>query len=477
MSITDLHKHTIAILGFGQEGQAVAQYLHSKGITCSIFDAAETSSFDADQQALLSTLAGPHYCGKDYLAHLQNCDIIFRSPGIPSDIPELIHAIAQGSTVTSQTRWFFDHCPAPIIGITGTKGKGTTTTLIHHILQTALSNGQVATGKLLHPDTKLYLTGNIGKTQPFEFLERLTPHDIVIYELSSFQLEDLHKSPHIGVCLMVTTDHLDHHHTVATYHAAKEAIVAYQNETDIAIINADFPASVAIGQKSEGQKLWFSRKQAVSHGATSDNKHTITITGLGDQPIAFDTSSVHLTGTHNQENLCAAILASLSAGATPEAIAAALPSYVGLPHRLELVATTDGITFYDDSISTVPDTAMAAITAFAPKPVIAILGGSDKGHSYVELAEFVTKSDHVKAVLLLGAVAPAIQTALNAAGFAKSVIVEQSDFSHGIKQLKAIATAGDIVLLSPGAASFGMFKNYSDRGEQFKMLAKQWGTL
>jgi UDP-N-acetylmuramoylalanine--D-glutamate ligase len=198
---------------------------------------------------------------------------------------------------------------------------------------------------------------------------------------------------------------------------------------------------------------------------------------MSEELITFDTSDVHLTGTHNQENLCAAILASLSAGALPAAIKQALPTYRGLPHRLALVGTFAGIRFYDDSISTVPDTAIAAIQALAPQPVIAILGGSDKGHQYDELARFVTESSHVKAVLLLGVVAPAIETALQAAGFAKPVIIEQDNFTKGIAQLKPLSTAGDSILLSPGAASFGMFKNYSDRGEQFATLAQQWETL
>jgi UDP-N-acetylmuramoylalanine--D-glutamate ligase len=317
---------------------------------------------------------------------------------------------------------------------------------------------------------KIYLTGNIGKTQPLEILDELKSDDWIIYELSSFQLQDLGQSPHIGVVLMVTSEHLDYHQDEQEYVEAKSSITKFQTPNDFAVINADFKNSVKIGGQGKGQKFYFSRRKKVSPGCYIKDEQII-ITGSNFQ---FPISNLRLKGAHNLENVCAAACVGEILKVDDKIIRNAITGFKGLKHRLEFVAEKNGIKFYNDSFSTTPETAIAAIDAFE-EPEIVILGGSPKNSDFAELGKKITAAKNIKTLILIGEEAAKIKLAVDkAGGFYGTTLEGAKNMEEIFAQIKSVAANGDIVLLSPACASFGMFKNYKDRGEQFKIFAKNF---
>jgi len=424
----------IAIVGFGAEGRATYDFFAGQGgHTLTICDNNTSVEVPAGAQGAL---------GEAYLDNLDRFDLIVRSAGIK---PGLILGKNPGvaGKMTTHVEEFFKACPTRnIIGVTGTKGKGTTSTLITNMLE---ANGQ-----------QVRLGGNIG-VPPLTFLGELAPESWVVLELSSFQLIDLHHSPHIAVCLMVVPEHLDWHSSLNEYLDAKEHLFVHQTVDDLAIYNAENEASYRIASAGMGQTVPFMTPPgaAVQHDViTIDDQGIIAV---GD---------LKLLGKHNWQNACAAVTAVWRAGFTdPEPLRKVLSEFSGLEHRLEFVRELNGVRYYDDSFGTTPETAMVAIEAFA-QPKILILGGSDKGASYDELAATVADTT-VRQVLLIGDQAERIRLALEAAGF--------TDYNPGgnsmgeiVQNARQLAQPGDVVLLSTGCASFGMFHNYKDRGDQFK---------
>jgi UDP-N-acetylmuramoylalanine--D-glutamate ligase len=466
MELSDLHSERVAILGFGQEGQAVAEFLVSAGIKPVIFDHKPWENWPEDLQTKIKSWSVNIITGPDCLKELGGFEVAFRSPGLPFLHPDLQAWVKKGMKLTSQTDWFFRHCPARIIGVTGTKGKGTTCALIYQILQTDFQE--------TNAKSKVFLTGNIGKTEPLKLLGQLNPSDWVVFELSSFQLQDLTISPHIGVVLMVTEDHLDHHKNLEEYHQAKTAICRYQSEHDFCVSCQDYPASQNIGRLGSGQKYFTSRKQAVSRGCYAF-KGQIFAPALfgeaGDKPF-MPTEKLLLRGEHNLENVCAATAAAALAGALKTHVIEGCVNFRGLEHRLQMVGTYNGIHFYDDSISTNPQAAIAALHSFF-EPMIMILGGSSKNSDFSQLASELTKKANTKAVVLIGQEAGRIHTALLEAGFGGQIFTDAPSMQAAVMQAKSAATAGDVILLSPACASFGMFKNYQERGHQFVQAAKE----
>ncbi len=408
MAITFTNKK-VAILGWGVDSQDVEPWLRQQGAWITILDEKE------NPQAF---------------ANLNSYDVLVRSPGIYRYRPELIAAEKAGVTVTSKTKIFFDECPAKIVGVTGTKGKGTTSTLIYEMLKSG--------GK------DVYLGGNIGKGV-FDFLPKLTGDSWVVLELSSFQLIDLHRSPQIAVTLMVTSEHQDWHKDPDEYVMAKANITKYQGNGDVSIFNELYPNSVIIGQMGAGLKVGVQRD--LWKGKT------------------------RLRGAHNKENLAAAAAAARAVGVNEETILAVAKEFRGLEHRLEEVGVVDGVTYYNDSFSTTPETAIAAVQAFS-EPEIVILGGSDKGSDYVELGRVITETKNIKAVILIGLMAEKIKQSI---GEGVKIIEGAKTMTEIVQQAKDVAVSGDVVILSPACASFDMFKNYKDRGEQFKNIVLSLG--
>ena len=453
MDINSLLKKRIGILGYGREGQSVARYLNRHGIVPVLFDKDEK----------VKTGSYPAYTGSNYLNFLSEVEVLFRSPGFRRLDPALREFERLGGKVTSQANFFLENSPCPAVGVTGTKGKGTTTALAYEMAKNAGKNA--------------YLTGNIGGTEePLDFLDSLSASDLVFYELSSFQLQDLKKSPHVAVVLMVTADHLDYHQSPEEYRQSKQAIAAFQKESDFAIINRDFPASVAIGSRGKGQKLWISETK-VDFGLSIENRK-LYAAGLEryEIPNGIILESAHLTlkGVHNLQNVAAALLAGAVLGLPLPTMVETAKKFPGLEHRLEFVVERKGVRFYNDSFSTTPETAIAAIAAF-DQPLFLILGGSEKNLDYGELASAVAAAPNVSQIFLIGQTAPRLEQSLRQARVpGEKISSSQANLKEIFSRLRSLAGPGSVVLLSPASASFDMFENYKERGRIFKQLAATW---
>lgn len=459
MTLSDLQSKQIGILGFGMEGQAVLEYLTANNLSAKVFDSTQQSQWTEQQLKLIADTKTEVIAGKNYLqAAIEQVDTIFKSPGVLIDEHSLQDIQAKQITLTSQTAWFFEHCPAPIIGITGTKGKGTTSSLIYEILKL---------------DTRsAYLTGNIGKQAPLSFLDQLTTEDLVVYELSSFQLEFLKQSPHLGVCLMVTNDHFDYHKNQTEYWSAKNAIAEYQTVNDLLIYNADYDGSKQIGQLGQGQKFMISRNLTSTAGALIDvDNNAINLT-FNETVVVINTAKRQILGAHNLENIAAASLATALLGVSKETIEEGIAQFSGLPHRLQLVGEYNGVKFVDDSIATNPDTTIAAVNAFTD-PVILILGGANKGLDYSEMVQDLKDKEQLKKVVLVGSVGKILYGLFQDANFGKAYSLAHNSFEEAIADAKSSAASGDVVLLSPAATSFDMFHNYAERGDRFTQLIKE----
>lgn len=445
----------IAVIGMGVEGISSAEYLQKHGANVTILDREKN---------------------KDYLSDLDEYDLIVRSPGVEFS---MLEKLVSKEKITSQTKLFFELCPCSIIGVTGTKGKGTTSSLIYEMLK---KQGKDA-----------YLGGNIGQP-PFEFLDILNTRSIVVLELSSFQLQDLTKSPHIAVMLMITQEHLNVHGDVYSYIDAKRNLVRFQTKNDFAIFNKDYPASNESDAETAADVYKISREQEVGKGCFVKNGKIILRTNQvfkseirnpkseinsnkeksNDKKFfehsnfeIIDTRDVLLPGLHNLENVCSAVLAATLYGVSKENIVSVLRTFRGLEHRLELVAEINGVKYYDDSFSTIPESTIAAIEAFE-NPKILILGGSSKNSDFTELGRVIENAKNIKAIIGIGKEWSKIKEKLQVINYKLQVVEGAKDMNTIVAECAKIALPEDVVLLSPACASFGMFKNYKIRGDQFK---------
>ncbi len=455
MDIKDLAGKLVAVLGFGaKEGRATTEYLLKQGITPVLFDQKPWDEWAEADKTYIRGLGVNFIFGPGYWEELRGFNIAFRTPGISRLHPKLLALEKKGLVISSQTKWFFEHCPAKIIGVTGTKGKGTTCSLIFEILNQQL------------PGT-IFLTGNIGGQQPLEFLDTLSAKDIIVYELSSFQLQDLTQSPQVGVVLMVTQDHLDYHASAAEYREAKSAIDKFQTPEDFVIYNTDYPATAIIGQMGNGKKIPYSTHKDLEVGYFVRGSQVASETQNFDP---YDLSQTQLRGKHNWENILPAIAVGELLGINHEHIQQSVNSFKGLEHRLEYVAEKNGVKYYNDSISTTPETAVAALLAFT-EPEIIILGGASKQSDFSELGKTVSRRPGLKAVVLIGPEAPRIKQAITQAGPYSGIFLEgATQLTEAFQQIQTIAQPGDVVLLSPACTSFNEFSNYRERGNEFKRL-------
>jgi UDP-N-acetylmuramoylalanine--D-glutamate ligase len=437
----------VALVGYGVENQAVYRYLAKKGVAMTICDQKADLEVPTGVQAQL---------GDTYLDNLDRFDQVIRSVGIHPDI-----LLAKNPTIkpkiTTAVNLFFEDCKTPIIGVTGTKGKGTTSKLIHKILEAA--------GK------KTVLAGNIGIPM-LDVLEEAAACDYVVLELSSFQLYDARQSPHIAVCLMVVPEHLNWHADLADYAHAKGNLFRYQNNTDIVVYDAFNTLSTQIASSSPATTK-------LTYAVPEPDAHVISLCTTyveGDeifcrkQPV-MRIADVKLPGRHNLENVCAAIAATWDiTGGNIDAIRQAITGFTGLDYRLQTVRELNGVTYVNDSFSTTPETAIAALRAF-PAPKILIAGGADKGIPFDELTNVIVGSN-VKTVLAIGERGPTIAKLLQARGYTNFITSGLDNMQAIVEKAHSLAEPGDVVLLSTGCASFGMFTDYKDRGDQFNEAVK-----
>lgn len=414
----------VAIAGYGIEGRSSYRYWRQLGHDVTVVDEREVLE-DAPENA-------PTLLGAGVFGQLDGFDIVVRTASLPPG------RIRTDGKVWSATNEFFAKCPVPIIGVTGTKGKGTTCSLITSILRAA--------GKTVH------LVGNIG-TPALEVLPTIQPDDIVVYELSSFQLWDLEKSPHVAVVLLIEPDHLDVHTDYQEYIDAKAHIVSAQTEHDSVIYHPTNTDARTVVKQSIGKKYRYATDESIY----IQDDMFCDVSGA-----ICPTSAVKLPGQHNLENACAAIAAVRQyADISPEFIQSGLINFTGLPHRLKFIREVDGVKYYDDSIATTPGSAIAALNAF-DQPKIIILGGSDKGASYDSIIEKCRESN--ARVIAIGQTGEKIYTLCQKANV--EAVRETGDMVCIVKTAQTMAESGDVVILSPASASFDMFRSYADRGEQ-----------
>ena len=420
----------IALLGYGVEGESVYNYYHAK------YPDAEFTAYDNKSEPKNSLPAGVEFVGnvQDFINI--EADIAVKTPAIA---PWLVQVSGE---VTTMTREFMKTCPAPIIGVTGTKGKGTTSSLIQSILQAA--------GK------KTWLVGNIG-VGAFDVLDQIQPEDIVVYELSSFQLWDCDVSPHIAVVLGIEPEHLDVHNGFEDYLSAKANIASHQKQDDAVVYKASNEYAVAIAEQSSAQKVAYE---------SDDHAHATDGAFYYGEQLLCSTDVLKIPGVHNIDNACAAIDAVWQWVQDGDVIAKGLAAFEGLPHRLKFVRDVDGVGYYDDSIATTPGSAIAALAAFE-QPKVLILGGSDKGADYDHLAAEIARSN-IRHVFLIGSEAPRLQAAIDGTGVSDYTnLGSLVTMGEIVEAAAAKAQRDDVVILSPACASFDMFKSYSDRGDKF----------
>ncbi len=383
--------------------------------------------------------------GDSYLENI-DADLIFRSPGMRFDLPQLQSAVEKGAILTSEMEVFFDVCPGKIIAVTGSDGKTTTTTLIDRILKEA--------------GFKTHLGGNIG-TPLLAKVDEISTEDMVVLELSSFQLHTMKKSPHIGVITNITPNHLDVHKSYEEYIEAKANIMRYQGKQDILVTNLDCEITKNLGEDAKGILKCFSSKNN-ANVFVRDNK----IFKGGEEII--DISRIKLPGAHNVENYMAAICA--TDGYVSKAdICAVAESFGGVEHRIELVREFEGVKYYNSSIDSSPNRSKATLNVFNQK-VIMIAGGKDKGIPYDEIGPVI--AEKVKNLILIGKTADKIQEAVKNTG-ADVPVSRCETYEQAVEYAREVSDKGDIVVLSPASTSFDMFKNFEERGNIFKKLVNE----
>lgn len=445
--LDSLQGKTVAVIGIGVSNRPLIELLAARGISVTARDRQQRQAL-GDYAGHLEAMGCRLCLGEEYLDGL-NEDVIFRTPGMRPDVPELAAAVARGSTLTSEMEVFFEVCPCPIIAVTGSDGKTTTTTIIAELLRSA--------GKTVH------LGGNIGHPLLAE-TPSIQPEDVAVLELSSFQLMTMGRSPHIAVITNLSPNHLDVHKNFAEYITAKENIFTHQNTQDIAVFNADNSITAQQAERALGRARLFSRKNEVEDGVFLRDGKIIARHG-GQERVVMNREDIRLPGEHNVENYLAAI-AAVDGMVSDDRIAAFARSFGGVEHRIELIRTLDGVRWYNDSIASSPSRTIAGLRAF-PEKVILIAGGKDKGISYAELGPVV--NDHVKLLLLCGATAGVIRESVEQAeNYQGMEIIDVADYHQAAQTARERAAEGDVVILSPASTSFDRFKNFMERGKAFK---------
>lgn len=453
------------VIGLAREGVALVHYLSEQGARITISD----SKTEAELAPVLEQIQGTHArlsLGAHRLEDFLQADIIFISAGIPTDLAPLVEARRQGIPISSITRLFFELCPAPIIGITGSSGKTTTTTLIGEFLK--------AQG-----DRHVVVGGNIGRTVLGD-LPSITSDSIVVLEMSFNQLEIMSQSPHIALLLNITPNHLDRCGTMEVYTECKRQILYHQRPEDYAILNPDNPLSAASRTCTPAKIRWFSRQHPIEAGAYLEDGWYIYRDEWGRKTRVCPADQTVIPGDHNRENVLAAIAATSLVGISPETMTRVITSFPGVAHRLQYVAELNGVRYINDSIATAPERMMAALRVYEQQqqPLVLIAGGRDKHLPWEECAERIVRQVH--ALVLLGEASDLIQRAVDAARERVPAeaqvlrdVVRATSMEDAVRRSAALAAPGDVVLLSPGGTSFDLFVDFADRGEQFAQAVRR----
>ena len=474
----------IVVVGLAREGVALASYLSNHSLTVTGTDL-RTEAAIGPALAPLQALDLPLVLGEHPLSLLDEADLLFVSPGVPLEANFVQQAVARKIPLCTESKLFCYLCPAPIMAITGSSGKTTTTTLVGKIMEAA--------------GRRTWVGGNIGRPLIGE-IDRIAPEDIVVMELSSFQLEYFHAqlnqavdvaalptpdpeklagllgnfSPPISAILNITPNHLDRHPSMKHYVRAKRALINYQGRSGVVIMNLDNDMTRAIGNQFGPKVRWFSLEAQPPNGAGLVNDNLVLFDqNLKPQHLAHK-QAIKLRGGHNQANILAACLLAREAGAPVEAMQGVITSFTGVEHRLELVRQYHQAAYYNDSISTSPERLLAALHSFS-EPIILLAGGRDKHLPWEEAAWLILHK--TRDVILFGESADLIAEFIEATRThvpsAKTVVHRAADLDEAVTLAAHLAEPGNVVLLSPGCASYDMFKDYVERGRRFKELVNQ----
>ena len=441
---------TVAVLGAGVSNKPLIALLLASGVDLTIRDRSPRESFDGALVARWEGQGARLRLGEDYLEDLTE-DVIFRSPGIMPHTPQLAAAVARGAELTSEMEAFFQLCPCPILAVTGSDGKTTTTTIIAGLLKAA--------------GRTVWVGGNIG-TPLLDRVDEMRPDHLAVLELSSFQLMTMTRSPHIAVVTNVSPNHLDKHTDMDEYVAAKGNLLAHQAHGDRAVLNFDDPIAASFARTAPGDVVWFSRQGTPEGEAVFCQDGAIWVRGLR---AVLERRDILLPGEHNVENYMAAI-AAVKDMVEADAIRDFARNFGGVEHRIELCGVIRGARWYNDSIGTSPTRTIAGLRSFDQK-VILIAGGYDKHIPFDDLGPEIV--ERVKLLLLTGDTAGKIRACVeNAPGYdpLATPIVETDDLAGAVEAAYAAAGEGDVVILSPACAAFDRFKNFMERGRVFKEL-------
>ncbi len=479
----------VVILGAARQGTALARWLVAQGarVTLSDMNAHVDLNGLADLNGQMTFALGGHP-----LALLDDCDALCLSGGVPIDLPIVLEARRRGVPLSNDAQIFFEVCPAPIIGITGSAGKTTTTTLIGEMLKCAVADSGLRVGEsdspqpvIQHPKS-VWVGGNIGNPLISD-VQCIQPNDFVVMELSSFQLELMTRSPRIACITNITPNHLDRHSTMEAYIAAKRHILDFQTADDWQVLSAD--NDVTAGMNTNARTLWFStcaEPQGDGAWMDEDGNLRIRISDCGlriadSAQSAIDEIICHrrellLMGEHNILNVLAASAVCAIAGAPASVMRQVATTFRGVAHRLQLIRDDAGVRWYDDSIATAPERLMAALKCF-DQPVILLCGGRDKHLPWGEAAQLML--ERCKAVILFGEMGPMVgeeigRTAgeVQNAGRSVACIMRQT-LQEAVEAAREIAGKGDVVLLSPGGTSYDAFKDFAERGDRFRKWVNQ----
>jgi len=445
----------VLIIGAARQGQALARYLSAKGAVVTLNDMRKPEEMLHEMQNVeqfnITWALGSHP-----LSLLENVDMVCPSGGVPLTLPLIVEAKNRGIEISNDSQIFMENVKAPVIAITGSAGKTTTTTLVGRMAKAAVGS-----------DKKVWVGGNIGLPL-IEFLDEIQPDDLVILELSSFQLEQMTHSPHIGAVLNITPNHLDRHGTMEAYTAAKARILQFQNEKDIAVLDREDKGSWQLRSMVRGKLVSFGLRQPPNGETGVYMEDGFVKLQEKDQVfVVLPETSIQLRGEHNLMNVLAACAISNAAGLSLDAISKGVEDFLGVEHRLEVVRTLRGVTWINDSIATAPERTMAALRSFN-EPLVLLLGGRDKKLPWDELAAMI--HERVDHVILFGEAAEKIANAIGSpkAGDRLVDVQKTSEFEDALQAAERVAQENDIVLLSPGCTSYDAFKDFEERGDYFK---------
>ena len=443
------------VIGFARQGQALARWLPTVGAKVTVNDRRPAEKIDANPADFPGAqfILGEH---PEYLP--EGIDVVCVSGGVPLTLSPIQDALRRGIPVTNDAQLFMERCPAPIVAITGSAGKTTTTTLVGEMVKVA--------------GYTTWVGGNIGNPLLETLVEVRPPHRVVL-ELSSFQLELMTVSPFIGAILNITPNHLDRHETMENYTRAKANLIVHQSDDDKAILGRDDPGSRGLEHLVSGDLLWFSRRELVADGAFLAGERLVVAGSAspdGSPRVICERKDILLRGEHNVLNALAACAIAGAAGVKPEAMAEVIHEFRGVPHRLETVRQVNGVTYVNDSIATAPERVIAALRSYN-EPLVLLVGGADKKLPWGEMVALaVSKSRHIIAFGRDGDIV--VNEVRKLTGKTEGV-TRVATLDEAMAAAVKVAQAGDVVLLSPGGTSYDAYTDFEERGEHFRRLVME----